>query len=50
MTDTGGTGACPATQIGEYTYTCGGGTLTFEQVSDECMGRSNFFGCEWSQR
>ena len=49
VVDTGGTGACPADQTGTYTLTCEADALIFDQVSDDCMGRSNFFGCEWTR-
>lgn len=49
VVDTGGTGACPAEQTGTYTVSCGGDDLSFDQVSDDCMGRSNFFGCAWTR-
>ena len=50
VTDTGGTGACPPSQTGTYTFTCGSDTLSFTRVTDDCVGRSNFFGCAWTKR
>ncbi len=47
--DTSGTGACPESQRGEYTFVCGDSTLDFTQVSDDCAGRQNFFACEWTR-
>ncbi len=49
VVDTGGTGACPSSQVGEYTFSCSADSLDFTLVSDDCMGRMNFFGCEWTR-
>lgn len=50
VVDSGGSGACPSTQTGIYTYACGSDELTFTEVSDDCVGRSNFFSCTWQRR
>lgn len=47
--DTGGTGACPSTQMGEYTFACSADALDFTLISDDCMGRMNFLGCAWTR-
>ncbi len=39
ITDTGGTGACDISEIGEYMYTVSAVSLTFQEVSDPCGGR-----------
>jgi hypothetical protein len=39
FTDTSGQGACPATQVGEYTYAVTETTLTTNLVDDPCAGR-----------
>ena len=49
VVDTGGTGACPMAQAGEYTFACSDTSLNFTLVSDDCMGRMNFFGCAWTR-
>ncbi|MEM6993139.1 MAG: hypothetical protein AAF721_21680 [Myxococcota bacterium] len=49
IVDTGGSGACPADQMGEYTYTCDASSLSFDLVSDDCMGRMMFLGCDWTK-
>lgn len=50
VVDTGGTGACPDTQVGEYNFSCSTSDLSFNRVRDLCLGRSNFFGCAWTRR
>ena len=49
VVDTGGTGACSAEQSGEYTFVCSDAALNFTLVSDECIGRTNFFACDWTR-
>ncbi len=39
FTDTEGTYACPADQVGTYTFQVREGTLRFTLVKDECEGR-----------
>ena len=48
--DTGGTLACPMTQPGEYSFACSDTALSFTLESDECMGRRDYFACNWTQR
>ena len=50
VVDTGGTGACPMNQVGEYTFACSDTALDFTLVSDDCVGRTNFLGCDWTQQ
>src|SRR5512146_3002557 len=39
FTDTGGDFACPASQVGTYTFAASATTLRFAVVSDACDGR-----------
>jgi hypothetical protein len=39
FTDTDGSFACQATQVGTYTFRIGAGTLQFHLVKDDCEGR-----------
>jgi hypothetical protein len=39
FTDTGGDYACPASQVGTFTFTVSATTLRFTVVSDACDGR-----------
>ena len=48
VVDTGGQAACAADLVGQYTYTCSDTALNFTVVSDDCMGRLSFFGCDWT--
>lgn len=50
VVDTGGTLACPMTQPGEYTFACSDTELSFTVISDDCMGRMDYFGCDWTRR
>ena len=47
VTDTGGSGACPSDQLGVYEASCSSDALSFTLMDDDCMGRMNFFGCDW---
>jgi hypothetical protein len=38
--DTGGLGACPQSQVGTYSYSISGNTMTITLVSDPCTGRA----------
>jgi hypothetical protein len=50
VVDTGGGLACPMDQRGEYTFMCSDTALSFTLVSDDCMGRMSYFGCDWTRR